>query len=158
MLELSKQDKGGRGIQPYQPSAPSSAAGGSSSQPAYPVVNNPQSQPRQQQTYAPQPPQPEPEAVPDINVATRVRALYTFTSAELGELNFERGDVIKVLDRGFKEWWRGACNGKIGVGLPRGLWGVKGAYVGRIDLPCHLCRGYAGADPDGAAGGSAGGG
>ena len=21
----------------------------------------------------------------------------------------------KVLDRGFKEWWRGACNGKIGV-------------------------------------------
>jgi hypothetical protein len=43
--------------------------------------------------------------------------LYSFTSAEVGELNFERGDVIKVLDRGFKEWWRGACNGKIGVSL-----------------------------------------
>lgn len=52
----------------------------------------------------------------DINNATRVRALYTFTSQEVGELNFERGDVIKVLDRGFKEWWRGACNGRIGVG------------------------------------------
>jgi signal transducing adaptor molecule len=53
--------------------------------------------------------------VVDINTATRVRAMYQFTSAEVGELNFERGDVIKVLDRGFKEWWRGACNGRIGV-------------------------------------------
>ncbi len=70
--------------------------------------------PQQTQIYAAPPPDPDPE-VPDLNVATRVRALYTFTSAEVGELNFERGDVIKVLDRGFKEWWRGACNGKIGV-------------------------------------------
>lgn len=51
----------------------------------------------------------------DINTATRVSALYTFSSQEVGELSFERGDVIKVLDRGFQEWWRGACNGKIGV-------------------------------------------
>ncbi|CAD6580443.1 MAG: ESCRT-0 subunit protein hse1 [Tremellales sp. Tagirdzhanova-0007] len=77
VLELSKQDKGGR----YQPSAPAA----------------------------------DEADVPDLNLATRVRALYTFASAELGELNFERGDVIKVLDRGFKEWWRGACNGKIGI-------------------------------------------
>jgi hypothetical protein len=65
---------------------------------------------------APAAPPREPTPPPlDINSATRVRALYTFSSNEVGELNFERGDMIKVLDRGFQEWWRGACNGKIGV-------------------------------------------
>lgn len=44
-----------------------------------------------------------------------MRALYTFSSDQPGELSFERGDVIKVLSRGYKEWWRGACNGKIGI-------------------------------------------
>ncbi|WOO78542.1 Class E vacuolar protein-sorting machinery protein HSE1 [Vanrija pseudolonga] len=79
--------------------------------------------PQQQQQPAAQPyaaavapaPEPEPEGPVDINTATRVRALYTFTSEEVGELNFERGDIIKVLDRGFQEWWRGASNGKIGI-------------------------------------------
>ncbi|WWC72936.1 uncharacterized protein I206_106900 [Kwoniella pini CBS 10737] len=121
-LEISKQDKGGRPNYSYQPSHPtaggsSSSAtnntlvGGSSSssRPAY------QSSQSQQPVYSAPIPEPEPEQPLDINNATRVRALYTFTSAEVGELNFERGDVIKVLDRGFKEWWRGACNGKIGI-------------------------------------------
>lgn len=104
VLELSKQDKGGRSTSAAPP-----AAGGSSSS-AYPQAPA---------RYQPPPPEPEPQAPVDINSATRVRALYTFTSQEVGELNFERGDVIKVLDRGFKEWWRGACNGKIGVGQSR---------------------------------------
>lgn len=127
VLELSKQDKGGRNAYaPYQPSAPgagsssgAAATGGSSSAAnahanAYPSVTSHHAQ--QPATSQPLPPPPqEPEPVLDLSTATRVRALYTFTSAEVGELNFERGDVIKVLDRGFKEWWRGACNGKIGV-------------------------------------------
>ncbi|WVR08922.1 hypothetical protein IAU60_005981 [Kwoniella sp. DSM 27419] len=124
VLELSKQDKGGRNVggayQPYQPSAPSQGSGGSSSagaaaqQPAYSSTSAPTSRPQyqQQHSYAPEPVVEQPL---DINTATRVRAIYTFTSAEVGELNFERGDVIKVLDRGFKEWWRGACNGRIGI-------------------------------------------
>ncbi|ORY24203.1 hypothetical protein BCR39DRAFT_582372 [Naematelia encephala] len=111
VLELSKQDKGGRaGYQNYQPQAPS---GSSSSQQPLPAVSA--SQAPQQQAYVPPAPFAEPEQPLDINTATRVRALYTFTSAEIGELNFERGDVIKVLDRGFKEWWRGACNGNVGI-------------------------------------------
>ncbi|OCF56299.1 class E vacuolar protein-sorting machinery protein HSE1 [Kwoniella mangroviensis CBS 10435] len=126
VLELSKQDKGGRTSYNYQPSNPS-AGGSSSSAPNHNVggssssSSRPYQQQQQQQYQAPQPvynppaPQPEPEQPLDINTATRVRALYTFTSAEVGELNFERGDYIKVLDRGFKEWWRGACNGKIGI-------------------------------------------
>lgn len=111
VLELSKQDKGGR----QQPTT----NGSSSSQvPAYIAAA---SQPRQSSVSNPVQPAipaytpPEPEPVLDLNTATRVRALYTFSTVEVGELNFERGDVIKVLDRGFKEWWRGACNGKIGV-------------------------------------------
>ena len=76
---------------------------------AYPQQQQQQQQARQEQ--------PLPPAPLDLNTATRVRALYQFVSSEVGELNFERGDVIKVLDRGFKEWWRGACNGKIGVSL-----------------------------------------
>ncbi|WVQ93060.1 hypothetical protein IAU59_000124 [Kwoniella sp. CBS 9459] len=135
VLELSKQDKGGRNAyQPYQPSAPGTG-GSSSSGTAAPAVgagsgsgsgSGSSAQPYQstasrtqpQQAYQPPAPvvqEPEPDLPLDINTATRVRALYTFTSAEVGELNFERGDVIKVLDRGFKEWWRGACNGQIGI-------------------------------------------
>lgn len=114
MLELSKQDRGGRTT--FQPTSTTTANGSSSSarpQQAYSPQQLATSHPAQP-TYSAPPPDPEPAPV-DINSATRVRALYTFTSSEVGELNFERGDVIKVLDRGFKEWWRGACNGKIGV-------------------------------------------
>ncbi|WVQ81366.1 hypothetical protein IAT38_003489 [Cryptococcus sp. DSM 104549] len=148
VLELSKQDKGGRNnYSPYQPSggggsstSHTNAAPSGNSSNVYPTVSapvaaaavvTPQYQPPQQQQqqqqqqlsgyqpqpqriYSPQPLEPEPEVV-DVNTATRVRAIYPFTGAELGELDFERGDIIKVLDRGFKEWWRGACNGKIGI-------------------------------------------
>jgi signal transducing adaptor molecule len=115
VLELSKQDKGGRNTyQSYNPPAPSTQGSGSSSRPQQ------QNSIPSSRTNQPLPPPPiaEPEVIPDLNSATRVRALYAFVSAEVGELNFERGDVIKVLDRGFKEWWRGACNGKIGVSCP----------------------------------------
>jgi signal transducing adaptor molecule len=120
VLELSKQDRGGRGQSGFGGgSASSSSAAQTQSQPGrtLPKPQSQQSQPQQQQHYtAPPAPVHEPEPAPlDINTATRVRALYTFSSNEVGELNFERGDVIKVLDRGFQEWWRGACNGKIGV-------------------------------------------
>jgi signal transducing adaptor molecule len=136
VLELSKQDKGGR----YQPSA----VGGSSSS-AYqsggsvhtaqvaPPMASPQSYgvpsyQAQAQTQAPPPPQEV-----DINTATRVRALYSFATSEVGELPFERGDVIKVLDRGFKEWWRGACGGRIGVR-------ASNVYLTLMkDFPDYLC-------------------
>lgn len=116
VLELSKQDRGGRGQAGFGGGSSSSSQPQPQSQ--LPAQRQNQSLPKPQQQYAPPPPAPEPEPAPmDINTATRVRALYTFSSNEVGELNFERGDVIKVLDRGFQEWWRGACNGKIGVSI-----------------------------------------
>ncbi|KAG9008473.1 ESCRT-0 subunit protein hse1 [Tulasnella sp. JGI-2019a] len=49
------------------------------------------------------------------NLVTRVRALHSFEPTELGELAFEKGDIIKVVDRGYKDWWRGQLKGKTGI-------------------------------------------
>ncbi|PPQ80001.1 hypothetical protein CVT25_001407 [Psilocybe cyanescens] len=49
------------------------------------------------------------------NIITRVRALHTFEATEPGELAFEQGDVIKVVDRGYKDWWRGQLKGRTGI-------------------------------------------
>ena len=50
-----------------------------------------------------------------IPVVTRVRALHTFEPTEAGELAFEKGDIIKVVDRGYKDWWRGQLKGRTGI-------------------------------------------
>ncbi|KAI0056070.1 hypothetical protein BV25DRAFT_1894621 [Artomyces pyxidatus] len=49
------------------------------------------------------------------NSVTRVRALHTFEPSEPGELAFEKGDIIKVVDRGYKDWWRGQLKGRTGI-------------------------------------------
>ncbi|KAF9038079.1 hypothetical protein BJ165DRAFT_1553936 [Panaeolus papilionaceus] len=49
------------------------------------------------------------------NIVTRVRALHTFQPTESGELAFEKGDIIKVVDRGYKDWWRGQLKGRTGI-------------------------------------------
>lgn len=51
----------------------------------------------------------------EATVVTRVKALYTFEPSESGELGFEKGDVIKVVDRGYKDWWRGQLRGRTGI-------------------------------------------
>lgn len=48
-------------------------------------------------------------------IVTRVRALYTFEPTESGELAFEKGDIIKVVDRGYENWWRGQLKGRTGI-------------------------------------------
>ncbi|KAI0642359.1 hypothetical protein C8Q79DRAFT_917635 [Trametes meyenii] len=50
-----------------------------------------------------------------IPIVTRVRALHTFEPSEPGELAFERGDIIKVVDRNYKDWWRGQLKGRTGI-------------------------------------------
>ena len=46
---------------------------------------------------------------------TRVCALHSFEPTETGKLAFERGDIIKVVDRGYKDWWRGQLGGGTGI-------------------------------------------
>ena len=50
-----------------------------------------------------------------VTLSSRVRALHAFEPTESGELGFEKGDVIKVIDRLYKEWWKGQLRGKTGI-------------------------------------------
>ncbi|KAG6899047.1 hypothetical protein C0993_001399 [Termitomyces sp. T159_Od127] len=173
VLEMSIQDKGGRGQwSAYTPSGGSSSgigsgstaiAGNNSTKPSvtapkyqsgYVPARTPSPQPAtplaQQAFHQPQPqPQAQIQAQPRTqtpsqsysrssyhsepqtqtttaastsaaststsSIVTRVRALHTFEPTEPGELGFEKGDVIKVVDRGYKDWWRGQLKGRTGI-------------------------------------------
>ncbi|PVF99897.1 hypothetical protein CPB86DRAFT_267290 [Serendipita vermifera] len=54
-------------------------------------------------------------AAPDLSTATRVKALHNFEPADAGELAFEKGDIIKVVDRTHRDWWRGQLKGRTGI-------------------------------------------
>ncbi|KAI6044373.1 hypothetical protein EDC04DRAFT_2642051 [Pisolithus marmoratus] len=61
---------------------------------------------------------PTPSTAPapaSATIVTRVRALHTFEASEPGELAFERGDVIRVVDRAYRDWWRGQLRGRTGI-------------------------------------------
>ncbi|KAJ3965868.1 hypothetical protein EV361DRAFT_616738 [Lentinula raphanica] len=47
--------------------------------------------------------------------SNRVRALHPFTPTEPGELAFNAGDIITVVDRNYKDWWRGQLRGRTGI-------------------------------------------
>ena len=46
---------------------------------------------------------------------TRVRALHTFEPTEPNELAFEKGEIIKVVNREYKDWWRVQLRGRTGI-------------------------------------------
>ena len=60
---------------------------------------------------------------PDATIARRtasarpafVRALYDFEPDEPGELAFRRGDVVRVLDSVYEQWWRGELRHQVGI-------------------------------------------
>jgi signal transducing adaptor molecule len=64
------------------------------------------------EVQVPQSPTPSQTA---STIITRVKALHTFEPTEPGELAFEKGDIIKVVDRGYKDWWRGQLKGRTGI-------------------------------------------
>jgi hypothetical protein len=51
----------------------------------------------------------------EAQAVTRVRALHSFEPTEPNELAFEKGDVIKVVNREYKDWWRGQLKGRTGI-------------------------------------------
>ncbi|KAI0046549.1 hypothetical protein FA95DRAFT_1606836 [Auriscalpium vulgare] len=156
-LEISVQDKGGRGQWGQYSLASSSGAGGSGSRAGYQSAAGPSaassepaggSSASAQSTaystgYTPAPttsaapsqssapvaaaPAPAVQPAPSASMvpasptpsvtsgATRVRALHTFEPSEPGELAFDKGDIIKVVDRGYKDWWRGQLKGRTGI-------------------------------------------
>ncbi|KAF7322102.1 hypothetical protein MKEN_00733800 [Mycena kentingensis (nom. inval.)] len=135
VLEMSMHDRGGR--QPYSTyngggASSSSGAGGSSStyngvgssssSTAYGGASStgytPAAQQPQNRTPSPVPaatsPNPSQHSF-ESGIITRVRALHPFTPTESGELGFEKGDIIKVVDRGYRDWWRGQLKGRTGI-------------------------------------------
>jgi signal transducing adaptor molecule len=125
VLELSKQDKGGRGdAQTKQGQGSGSGSGsgtqavsGTSSSIAYPephAAATATTTAAAPQPYAARNPTPPPP-MPTKATASRVRAIYPFTTTEKGELSFNKGDVIKVIDRMYDEWYTGAVDGRIGI-------------------------------------------
>ncbi|KAI1912459.1 ESCRT-0 subunit protein hse1 [Ophidiomyces ophidiicola] len=46
---------------------------------------------------------------------SRVRALYDFQPSEPGELQFQKGDIIAVLESAYKDWWKGSLRGQVGI-------------------------------------------
>ncbi|KAG8750830.1 ESCRT-0 subunit protein hse1, partial [Ceratobasidium sp. 423] len=62
---------------------------------------------------------PTAEAVPldpgTMQIVKRVKALHDFNATESGELTFKKGDIIKVVDRCYKDWWRGQLKGRVGL-------------------------------------------
>ena len=87
-------------------------------------------------TYVPSSPVPSVKSTDSIPVVTRVRALHTFEPTEAGELAFEKGDIIKVVDRGYKDWWRGQLKGRTGI-FP-----VNYVVCSYLILPCRLMLRY----------------
>ncbi|KAK0485691.1 hypothetical protein IW261DRAFT_1548760 [Armillaria novae-zelandiae] len=127
VLEISMADKGGRDQWARYNDTVSNGAGGSSS-PSHPRASGSSSSYQPPSSYSsgyvpartPSPKQPQVQqfatiSPPQTNIVTRVRALHTFEPTEPGELGFEKGDVIKVVDRGYKDWWRGQLKGRTGI-------------------------------------------
>ncbi len=69
------------------------------------------------QVYQPAPSQDahRSESSLSLKMASRVRALYPFEGSEKGELSFQKGDIIKVVDQNYTEWWRGQLKGRTGI-------------------------------------------
>lgn len=133
VLELSVQDKGGKSKwSDYTLTSSGATAGNnqgqSSSQPyrappaesGYVPASAVPPQVRVQTSTASTQQSPSTELVSPVNptpsvLVTRVRALHSFEPTEAGELAFDRGDIIKVVDRGYKDWWRGQLRGRTGI-------------------------------------------
>lgn len=124
VLELSLQDQGGRGVEPSTAATTSAAVSAPAASTAQlrtgasagsdkglpdPNQHSSFSTQHTQTSTASAPPQPANAA------ASRVRALYDFQPSEEGELGFQKGDVIRVLDSVYEHWWRGELRGQAGI-------------------------------------------
>lgn len=63
-------------------------------------------------TTANQPNSSSQEAAPKVS---RVRALYDFQPTEQGELGFQKGDIIRVIESVYRDWWKGELKGQTGI-------------------------------------------
>ncbi|KAI9477704.1 hypothetical protein BDB00DRAFT_859171 [Zychaea mexicana] len=57
-------------------------------------------------------PKPKQDVAPKVS---RVRALYDFQPTEQGELGFQKGDIIRVIESVYRDWWKGELRGQMGI-------------------------------------------
>ncbi|AGO11155.1 AaceriAFR320Wp [[Ashbya] aceris (nom. inval.)] len=90
------------------------------------VITRQQSQ--QIESNLPNPNEP-PRATPanDAGPVEYVEAVYTFQAQQPGDLDFKVGEKIEVLEKPSPEWYKGRCNGKVGM-FPSNY--VKPAFSG----------------------------
>ena len=56
-----------------------------------------------------------PSTNPGPPVVRKVRALHDLVGRGSDELSFRKGDVIRVMEQVYRDWWRGSLRGKIGI-------------------------------------------
>ncbi|KAJ7264385.1 hypothetical protein C8J57DRAFT_1031367, partial [Mycena rebaudengoi] len=110
-LEYSAGSSGGGG----GAGGMSGMSGGYGGAAAFTSGYTPAQQTQQQRERTPSPAPADYGGIDPGAIVTRVRALHPFTPTEAGELGFEKGDVIKVVDRGYRDWWRGQLRGRTGI-------------------------------------------
>ena len=49
------------------------------------------------------------------DMVIKVEASFDFEPQDSGELRLRQGDIITVLDKCDKNWWKGSCNGQVGM-------------------------------------------
>lgn len=64
---------------------------------------------------APAPTRAAPAPAPAASSQKTATALYNFEPAEPGEIKFNKGDLITVLDDRDPNWWKGQCHGETGL-------------------------------------------
>ncbi|KAI5813213.1 SH3 domain-containing protein [Pyronema omphalodes] len=66
----------------------------------------------------PTPPAPPPPSyTPTALVLSRAEAQWAFNGSEAGDLSFQQGDVIEVVEKVKDDWWRGRVLGSTEIGL-----------------------------------------
>lgn len=131
-LEAEKQQQqrySGHGYAPASAIPPQNApqrqfSGGGTPTPAVPSPNLPGGYPGASTSTDKPLPAPFPDTsvstsapVPNRPMMSRAQALYDFEPdpSQPGELPLRKGDIVRVLERAYAEWWRGECRGRIGI-------------------------------------------
>lgn len=71
--------------------------------------------PNQSRTSTNTPLSPPPQAPPTNATGEYVEALYEFQPQQNGDLHIRPGDKIEVLEKLSPEWFKGRCNGNVGM-------------------------------------------
>lgn len=117
VLALSLQDQGGRRAEPDAETRTYESTGQESLPNPFPAQPEPEPDSAEHTIPPTSAAASTPLSAPPASSARPafVRALYDFEPDEPGELAFRQGDVIRVLDSVYEQWWRGELRHQVGI-------------------------------------------